>query len=182
VEATNVHLYKLHGSLNWKMHKIYGVEATSEERRSYDPNYLENLLIYPTLSPKENAEIEPYKTIREEFRKFMEAADVCVVIGFLFRDEHINTVFSDFYRRGKSIILVSPSADKNIYANLLKKDVPEPQETVLHNTDESKVCLFRENNKVITINQPLTLENSTVITKMIGTAIDMLSTGSSTNN
>jgi hypothetical protein len=54
------------------------------------------------------------------------------------------------------------------------------QETVPHNTDESKVCLFRENNKVITINQPLTLENSTVITKMIGTAIDMLSTGSLT--
>ena len=49
---------------------------------------------------------EPYKAIREEFRKFMEAADVCIVVGFSFRDEHLNTIFSDFYKLGKSAIVV----------------------------------------------------------------------------
>lgn len=58
-KITNVYLYKLHGSLNWKRHKIYDIEATSEERRSYDSNYVENLLVYPTLSPKDGAEVEP---------------------------------------------------------------------------------------------------------------------------
>jgi hypothetical protein len=97
-KITNVYLYKLHGSLNWKRHKIYDIEATSEERRSYDSNYVENLLVYPTLSPKDGAEVEPYKTIREEFRKYMEGADLCIVIGFSFRDMHINTIFSDFLK------------------------------------------------------------------------------------
>jgi hypothetical protein len=97
-EKTNVYLYKLHGSLNWKKHKLYGIEATGEERRSSDPNYVENLLVYPTLSPKGGAEIEPYKTIREEFKRYMEIADACIIIGFSFRDSHINMIFSDFIK------------------------------------------------------------------------------------
>jgi hypothetical protein len=64
-------LYKLHGCLNWKKHRKHGIEATAEERRFDDASYEEDLLIYPTLSPKEGEEIEPYKAIREEFRKFM---------------------------------------------------------------------------------------------------------------
>ncbi len=174
---TNVYLYKLHGSLNWKMHKIYGIEATSEERRSSDSNYTENLLVYPTVSPKDGQEIEPYKTIRDGFKKFMESADACIVIGFSFRDEHINTIFKDFLKRGKSIIAISPSADKNVYENLLKRTVPDPEGTVPHKKDESIVCLFRENRKVITINQPLTLENADKVTGLASAAIDVLSTG-----
>jgi hypothetical protein len=86
----------LHGSLNWKRHKTYGPEATSVERSVDDPNYLEDLLIYPTLSPKEGAEIEPYMTIRKQFEVLMDTMDACIVIGFSFRDEHINDIFSKF--------------------------------------------------------------------------------------
>jgi NAD-dependent SIR2 family protein deacetylase len=171
---TNVYLYKLHGSLNWRKHKVYGVEATGEERRSRDPNYVENLLVYPTLSPKNGTEIEPYRTIRNEFKKFMEVADVCIIVGFSFRDEHINSIFSDFIKRGKSIIVISPSADKNVYTNLLRKDMPQAERTIAHNTDESIACLFRENKKIITINQPLSLENSTKINNVISTAVNVL--------
>ena len=78
--------------------------------------------MYPTLSPKEGAEIEPYKTIREEFRRFMETADACIIIGFSFRDSHLNTIFSDFLKCGKRIIVVSPSADENVYTNLLERE------------------------------------------------------------
>jgi hypothetical protein len=45
---TNVYLCKLHGSLTWKRHKVYGIVETGEERRSADANYSENLLVYPT--------------------------------------------------------------------------------------------------------------------------------------
>jgi hypothetical protein len=40
----DVYLYKLHGSLNWKKHKKYGIEATSEERRFTDLSYEEDLI------------------------------------------------------------------------------------------------------------------------------------------
>lgn len=165
-DTTNVCLYKLHGSPTWKKLKIYGIEATSEEARSSDQNYLENLLVYPTLSPKAGKEIEPYKTIREKFRKFIEGAELCIVIGFSFRDEHVNSIFSDFFRRGKSIVVLSPSADKSVYTSFLKRETPEPEQTVQSNTDETKVCLFRENGRIITINQPLTSENSTCISSL----------------
>ena len=164
---TNVCLYKLHGSLNWKKHRKYGIETTAEERRFNDPSYEDDLLIYPTLSPKEGEEIEPYKTVREEFRKYMQAADVCIVIGFSFRDQHLNTIFSDFFKQGKSIIVVSPSADKNIFTHLIKKDIPEPEKEMTHSVDRNKICLFRENKRIITINQPLSSDNSTEITRMI---------------
>lgn len=172
---TNVYLYKLHGSLNWKKHKVYGIEATSEERRSYDPNYIENLLVYPTVSPKNGEAMEPYKTIRAAFMEFMESADICLVIGFSFRDEHINKILTSFLNRGKSIIVFSPSADKNVYANLLKRDIPDPEERITYNGDENIACVIRENNKVATINQPLTVDNLRNITLLITSIIDKLS-------
>ena len=99
------------------------------------------VIVYPTLSPKDGAEVEPYKTIREEFKRFMETADVCIIIGFSFRDSHLNMIFSDFLERGKRIIMVSPSADENIYTNLLeRRDIPEP-EVVETKTSEKMVCL-----------------------------------------
>jgi hypothetical protein len=169
--VTNIYLYKLHGSLNWKKHKVYGVEATSEERRSNDPNYSENLLVYPTVSPKDGEFMEPYKTIRATFKKFMETNDICIVIGFSFRDEHINEIFSSFLNRGKSVIIISPSADKNVYSSLLKKDVPDPEDQMPCETDANIVCLFRENNKILTINQPITVENLSKITSIVAAAI-----------
>jgi SIR2-like domain len=140
---TNVYLYKLHGSLNWKRHKTYGPEATSVERSVDDPNYLEDLLIYPTLSPKEGAEVEPYMTIRKQFEVLMDTMDACIVIGFSFRYEHINDIFSKFLTRGKSIIIVSPSADKTTFAHLLKKDASGTQYVMYHKTDRNIFSYFR---------------------------------------
>jgi hypothetical protein len=64
--------------------------------------------------------------------------------------------------------VVSPSADKNVYKYFLEKTIPGK-------TDKKNVCLFPENNRIITINQPLTLQNSADITSMIATAIDEIS-------
>jgi hypothetical protein len=104
----------------------------------------------------------------------MDVADVCIIVGFSFRDEHINSIFSDFIKRGKSIIVISPSADENVYTNLLRKDMPQADETIAHDSDQGIACLVRENKKIITINQPLSLENSTKINNVISKAVDVL--------
>jgi len=166
-DQKNILLYKLHGSLTWKMHKQHGIEATKEEGKSRDLNYIENMLVYPTVSPKSGEEIEPYKTIRDEFKKFMDVADVCIVIGFSFRDEHINAIFSEFFKRGKKILIISPSAEKNIYGNLLKKDLPVNEGGIPLDIDPNKICSIRENKKLFTINQPLTIDNMSEISKIM---------------
>ena len=144
------------------------------ERSVDDPNYLEDLLIYPTLSPKEGAEIEPYMTIRKQFEVLMDTMDACIVIGFSFRDEHINDIFSKFQTRGKSLIIVFPSADKTTFAHLLKKDVSGTQYVMYHKTDRNIFSYFRENSRIITINQPLSADNSTTIAEMISDVIGAL--------
>ncbi|MEX0597944.1 MAG: SIR2 family protein [Candidatus Paceibacterota bacterium] len=106
---TDVFLYKLHGSLNWKKHKRYGIERTTYERKPNDPNYEEDFLIYPTLSPKDEANgREPYKTILKQFEEIMNNVDACIVVGFSFRDEHINDILSKFTDKGKILIAISP--------------------------------------------------------------------------
>jgi hypothetical protein len=163
--TTNVYLYKLHGSLDWKKHKSYGIEATGEESRSHDPNYADNMLVYPTVSPKDGEETEPYRTIRENFRGFMESADACIVIGFSFRDEHINSIFSNFLKHSRRIIVVSPSADKDVPENLLKR--PRVAHRALWTNDENVTVYKRWGTDIITINYPLTSENAGKIMQII---------------
>jgi hypothetical protein len=120
----HVYLYKLHGSLNWKKHIMGVIMRATEEGKSSDPNIKDNLLIYPTLSPKTDSG-EPFNTIFREFNAKMNNVDVCVVIGFSFRDNDINETFRDFARSNpttgrKKIIVISPSAQQD-YAYLVLK-------------------------------------------------------------
>lgn len=163
-DSTNVFLYKMHGSLSWKKHKKYGIESTSEETRSNDPNYIENLLIYPTISPKDGEEKEPYKTIREKFKEFMDIADICIVIGFSFRDEHINEIFSSFLQRNKKIISISNTADKNLFKNLLKKNIESEGS---YNKIEEINTFFGNENNIIAINSNISKDNIQKISKIV---------------
>lgn len=118
------------------------------------------MLVYPTLSPKEGAVIEPYMTISKQFEVLMDTLDACIVIGFSFRDEHINDIFSKFLTRRKSLIIVSPSADKITFAYLLKKVVSGTQYVMYHKTDRNIFSYIRGNSRIITINLPFSTELS----------------------
>jgi hypothetical protein len=62
------------------------------------------------------------------------------VIGFSFRDEYLNLAFAEFVERTKTkLIVVSPSATKNVHDNLLR---------------ERSLELLRDKGKLITINKP----------------------------
>ena len=125
---TNVYLYKLHGSLNWKKHIQYNFVRTDEESIPSDPKFTDNMLIYPALSPKDDGKNnEPYKTILAKFDNYMNNAQVCIVIGFSFRDEHINEVFERFYESGKVLIVFSPHAVRDFRKNILH-ETPSEQE------------------------------------------------------
>lgn len=121
----NIYLYKLHGSLNWKERANYGIVKTLEEGKTPDLNFIRNLVVMPTLSPKIEEEQDPFKTIISNFIKFMKNADACIVIGFSFRDDRLNGIFKSFIENGKVLIIISPSSMEKTCKNLLKVDVPK---------------------------------------------------------
>ena len=79
----DIKLLKLHGSLNW--HKDHDETPLLESvEMQYDP--ARNIWIEPS-PQKVGTDKEPFKTIREEFKKILDACDLLVVIGFSFNDE-----------------------------------------------------------------------------------------------
>lgn len=121
----DVFLHKLHGSLDWKYHKDRGLVRTGEESISDDPNIEYNMLVYPTLSPKDGYDKEPYVTILKKFDEFIQNADACIVIGYSFRDNHVNDVFKKFIDQKKPFFIISPSASSNFLVNLYDEKFTE---------------------------------------------------------
>ncbi|MFY9300115.1 MAG: SIR2 family protein [Candidatus Nitrosotenuis sp.] len=152
-DSVNVYLYKLHGSLNWKLHRKYGPERTTFESKPTDEKYEEDFLIYPTLSPKDGAKKEPYKTIRKHFSQEMSKSDGCIVIGFSFRDQHLNEIFTEFVKNGKALIVISPSSVENVCKNLLDEPIPE--------YDKNRINTFPSKNysRISCIPQPISKTN-----------------------
>lgn len=114
-------LYKLHGSLNWRK----TIEGRIEQVRPEEPigiggedAYTENVLVYP--GGKNQPTSEPFRWLYESFTRRIRNAHACVVVGFSFRDEYLNTVFSEFLEKdNSSLIVISPSASDNVKRNLL---------------------------------------------------------------
>ena len=121
-------------------------------------------MIYPTISPKDGEEKEPYKTIREKFKEFMDIADICIVIGFSFRDEHINEIFSSFLQRNKKIISISNTADKNLFKNLLRKNIESEGS---YNKIEEINTFFGNENNIIAINSNISKDNIQKILRIV---------------
>ena len=108
-KITNI--YKLHGSLNWK--KING-DIIRQVKEEQNRNESENMLIYPTLDPKDGLDEEPFTIINNKFKKQINITDVCIVVGYSFRDFHINDIFEKFVRSGKELIIISPTVESDL--------------------------------------------------------------------
>jgi len=88
-----IHLYKLHGSLNWiecitDSKNIFGIE-----QKSNDIDYDKSVLIYPQPMKEEETLGFPYS---EMFRRFatiiQQPQNVLIAYGYGFGDEHINRI------------------------------------------------------------------------------------------
>lgn len=116
---TLVKLFKLHGSLNWKLSE-FGLEQVMPEQRLGKPTpvYKQDVLIYP--GSKERPEREPFRRLYDRFDSEMKRADRCLVIGFSFRDQYLNRIFREFVESGKGqLICMSSNASMIVAKNLL---------------------------------------------------------------
>ncbi len=169
----DVFLHKLHGSLDWKQLHNGKIVKTSEESKPADPRYKHNMVVYPTLSPKEEEASEPYKSIIQRFGNFMKNADICIVIGYSFRD-HLNDVFIDFLNKGNTkLIIISPTAISDHKRNLLK------QKTIKNKGSTKKIAAFMrmtmnshitpdgKTSRIYCIPKPLDVKNVSELVKMV---------------
>lgn len=115
-------LYKLHGSLNWKQHKKHGIVKLDVEKIMKDNwEYDDDLLIKPTLTPKEEEGYEPFKTLFSHFDERIKRDNTCVVIGYSFRDRRVNEIFNEFLKGGNKLVIVSPTASEDFNKNFVTK-------------------------------------------------------------
>jgi hypothetical protein len=169
-DVTNINLFKLHGSLNWKRHKQYGIERVGEESRANDPNYVENLVIYPYLSPKDGMTVEPYKSIRNNFIERSKEIDVLVVIGYSFRDQHVNEILKKMIEDNKQMIFISPTVNSDLKDNFYNNDDFHSTELKLQNGGSYYVINNR--NNVTSIEYGISLENNETILRVIADIVD----------
>jgi hypothetical protein len=104
--SVGINLFKLHGSLNWRLNADQHVFETyplnCENEHQYDPE----LVLGPGLKLQPD---DPFATLYCEFRNALRRAKVCVVMGYAFHDEHLNTALREADGRGTTIVNVNPS-------------------------------------------------------------------------
>jgi hypothetical protein len=125
-DTSIISIFKLHGSLNWKRHRKYGIVKLEdvEKMMKNDGQYTEDLLIKPTLSPKEEEQEEPFKTLFDKFRERIVKSKICIVVGYSFRDQGINEIFDMFMKQGGRLIIISPDVTKEFEENFIEKYHP----------------------------------------------------------
>ena len=106
-DKKSIHLFKLHGSLNWRERKDGKIVRVSpEEMTKGSKRYKRNLVIYP--AEKLKPEIEPFKALHEMFLERFTQSNIVIFIGFAFRDAYLNTLFRQAPK--KVVITILPHA------------------------------------------------------------------------
>lgn len=116
---SKLHLYKLHGSLNWEYDPFY--ELIKEKQILNDGK--EPLIIFG--SANKMLSFDPFLFILSEFRKRLSSSSLIVVIGYSFHDKYINNLLIQQLQQSNTrrMIIVDPSpiADKETdFANKLE--------------------------------------------------------------
>jgi hypothetical protein len=130
---TDIVLLKLHGSLNWRETSDKVILREEQESRPSDKNY-QSSLIYPTLSPKNFENEEPYKTLLKEFTNNLEKADICIVIGYSFRDSTFCKMLKSFVLSDKLLVVVGKNSQKIVYKQMFDvSPMIDPENTAIVN-------------------------------------------------
>jgi hypothetical protein len=109
-----VRLYKLHGSLDWRLEGDEILEVSADE-------YVQrNVVIYPVRKPI--TEAPPFAILLRLFEQRLDESNLCVVIGNSLRDEHIRRRLTDRLNADAlRLVIVDPQPDR--LASLLAQEL-----------------------------------------------------------
>ncbi len=101
-----VHLYKIHGSLTWRVETTAALGTTTVVQTAGPPTKGEVAVIYPT--PTKDADVlgHPYSDFLRSFSNaLIQPECVLISVGYGFADEHINRIIFDAFSHNASLQL-----------------------------------------------------------------------------
>jgi len=118
-DTTNVHLFKLHGSLYWfktESNKIIKVPIKGlkiSEIKYLTDEQVSEMMIYPALNKNKGSGI--YSWLDQQFKDQLKKSDICVIVGYSFRDDDIRESIIESMSTNQNLwlIIVSPHASKH---------------------------------------------------------------------
>jgi len=113
VQRNVLQLFKLHGSINWKVEKRTG-EITEEDipmgRSMTGRRFVGDVMLYP-IAEKE-LYLDPYISMLLRLNRELQYKSVWVVIGYSFNDPVVREIFVRKSNAKKHLILVHPKANQ----------------------------------------------------------------------
>lgn len=110
------HLYKMHGSLTW--------ERTEQERIQQVNSTESPLIVYPASDKYESSYEQPYFEMMSRFQQALRRENtLLIVIGFGFRDKHIQNVILEAVNQNPSfqLVIVNYNGNETIDREELKE-------------------------------------------------------------
>lgn len=117
-EEWDVRLFKLHGSVDWYRVTPSGpIYRGGPEHFAFSKSTTQDTLIYPSLGKSTHA--DPYATLLQRFSDRLMEADLLVVIGYSFQDDHIRRLVTDrmTVNRSLQVLVVDPNAREVLRAS-----------------------------------------------------------------
>ena len=107
-------LWKIHGSIGWRIKSENGAPRISRGHGELEPD--EELLIYPTREKYIHSRRLPFITFLDQLRNFIATGEaLLVIIGYSFRDDHLNEIIFEGLRTNNRAAVTA-----------LFKSAPEP--------------------------------------------------------
>lgn len=109
-----IHLFKLHGSTDWWLNKSSGqIEQISMDYTP--PQHYKDLLIYPTIEKFDQVNEQPFSFFYEMLNNYLSSntLNLCITIGYSFRDTIINTKFLPALAKGLQLLIIDPNLKKD---------------------------------------------------------------------
>ncbi len=121
----DMRVFKLHGSVDW--YRLPGrslIFQGSKEHYAFPDEPPVEVLLYP--AEGKEAYAEPYATLMSMFTQALSKAQVCIAVGYSFRDAHIRRTVLDRLVTNPSLqlLIVNPSAHEVISLPREKHDEP----------------------------------------------------------
>lgn len=113
-------LTKLHGSINWQFDKgdIYVGSHV------YTGSHNRQAIIYPGFKGK--SDFSFFQPLHNYFAECLEYSDLCIFIGFAFRDDYINSLISERINQNCKVFVINPN-------NEVKFPSRRPKATYINN-------------------------------------------------
>ena len=153
-------LVKLHGSINWidnSKHK----KPKNRGIKKYKSPIQGSMMLPLTLKDKEYGR-DPYKGMLAKFRQIIAGVDLCVVIGYMFRDQQILDIMQERLKDNLHVLLLSPNA--NVVVNRFEN----PTKLIINAEDGGINCNARNGSRVYWCDIKFDLETIDTVLKIIG--------------